>query len=137
MAFERRKQYCVFLLAIIAHVAPLGFCVFYRLGATLLYLGFPPIHFFLFWLNNKYAKTWSQVITLGLLHILITAFTHLQCDWLYRYYICDDMIGRAIGEGLYVIGTGIATVLTVISIVKFYRKQKEYRKANFAGTKKG
>ena len=136
MVVERRKQYCVFLLAMIANIAPLGLCFFYSLGATLLYLGFPPIHFFLFWLNNKCAKTWLQVITLGLFHILVTAFTHLQCDWLYRHYICDDMIGRAIGEGLCVIGTGIATVLTVVNIVKFYRKQKEYRKANFAGMKK-
>ncbi len=125
ISFECRKKYCMFLLAIIANLAPLGLCRFYSLGATLLYLGFPPIHIFLFWLNNKYANTWLQVITLGLLHIVVTAFTHLQCDWLYRYYICDDMIGRAIGEGLCVIGTVIAIILTIASIVKFYRKQKE------------
>ena len=129
MIVERTKKCCFFLLAIISNIAPLGLCYFYDFGGPLLLLAFPFIHILLFLVNNKCANTWLQVITLGMLHIVVTACTHLQCGWLYLNYVWDDIIGRAISEGLYVIGTGIAIILTIISVVKFYRKQK--RKANF------
>jgi hypothetical protein len=54
----------------------------------------------------------------------VTACTHLQCDWLYRHYICDDVVGRAIGQGMCAVGTGFALILTVASVVIFLRNQK-------------
>ena len=118
------KKRFLYAVAIIANIAPLGLCYFYYLGGPLLLSVYPIIHILLFLVNNKCANKWPEVITLGMLYIIVTACTHLQCGWLYLHYICDDIIGRAIVEGLYAIGTGIAIILTIVSVIKFYRKQK-------------
>lgn len=117
------KSKIVFLLALAANVAPLSLCLFYRRGALLLYPLFAVIHILLFLLNRTAAKTKFQVILLGLIHIAVTICTHQQEGWLYLHYVCDDVVGRTIiALGTWV-GAIWTTILLVVSIVIYNRKQ--------------
>lgn len=50
------KNKALFILALVANVAPLGLCFLYRGGAMLLYPVFAFIHILLFLLNNVAVK---------------------------------------------------------------------------------
>lgn len=104
------KNKVLFILALVANVAPLSLCFFYRGGAMLLYPVFAVIHILLFLLNNAAAQRRWQAILLGLIHIAVTFCTHQQVGWLYLHHVFDDVEGR----GIFALGTWIGVIWTSI-----------------------
>ena len=104
------KNKVLFILALVANVAPLSLCFFYRGGAMLLYPVFAVIHILLFLLNNAAAQRRWQAILLGLIHIAVTFCTHQQVGWLYLHHVFDDVEGR----GISALGTWVGVIWTSI-----------------------
>ena len=117
------KSRRAFWLALVANVAPLSLCFLYRNGALLLFSLFPLIHILLFLLNHSAAKTMFQTVLLGLLHIAVTLCTHQLFGWLYLQYVFYDVEGKAIVTMGTLVGAIWTTILLVVSVILFCRKQ--------------
>ena len=112
----------LFITAAIANIAPLALCCLYSGGAPLLFMLFPPVHILLFLLNNKAARTWRQIISLGMLHIVITIATHQLFGHLYFSHFTDDVVGHAISLLGGLVGLAITLILFIVSLVMFRRR---------------
>ena len=102
------KNKIMFLIALVANVAPLCLGFFYHKGALLLYPMMVVIHMILYRLNRVAAKTKMQLVLLGITHIIVTVCTHQLVGWLYLSLICDDPEGRAI----FILGTLVGAIWT-------------------------
>lgn len=98
----------MFLMALVANVAPLSLGFFYHKGVMLLYPMMVVIHMILYRLNRAAAKTKMQLILLGLTHIIVTICTHQLVGWLYLNLVFDDPEGRAI----FILGTLVGAIWT-------------------------
>ena len=102
------KNKIMFLMALVANVAPLSLGFFYHKGALLLYPMMVVIHMILYRMNRAAAKTKMQLILLGLTHIIVTICTHQLVGWLYLNLVFDDPEGRAI----LILGTLVGAIWT-------------------------
>lgn len=102
------KNKIIFLMALVANVAPLSLGFFYHKGLLLLYPMMVVIHMILYRLNRAAAKTKMQLILLGLTHIIVTICTHQLVGWLYLNLVFDDPEGRAI----LILGTLVGAIWT-------------------------
>lgn len=118
------KSKRAFWFALVANVVPLSLCFLYRKGALLLFSLFPLVHILLFLLNHSAAKTMFQTVLLGLLHVAVTICTHQLFGWLYLRYVFYDVEGKAIVTMGTLVGTIWATILLVVSVILFRRKQR-------------
>ena len=116
------KNKLLFILALVANVAPLGLCFFYRGGAMLLYPVFAVIHILLFLLNQVATKSKFQLALLGLIHIVVTFCVHQQVGWLYLHYVFDDAEGRAIISLGTMVGVIWTSFLCILSLKSPHRK---------------
>ena len=116
------KYKVLFILALVANVAPLGLYFFYRGGAMLLYPVFAVIHILLFLLNQAATKNKFQLVLLGLIHIAVTFCVHQQVGWMYLHYVFDDVEGRAIISLGTMVGVIWTSILCYESLKRFRRK---------------
>ncbi|MBQ4158263.1 MAG: hypothetical protein IJD86_09005 [Clostridia bacterium] len=118
------KNKIMFLMALVANVAPLSLGFFYHKGALLLYPMMVVIHMILYRLNRVAAKTKFQLVFLGITHIIVTICTHQLVGWLYLNLVFDDPEGRAI----FILGTLVSAIWTthlhIESVSEFKSIQK-------------